>query len=186
MLTFYSRVGDIRESRRRLDHDELKLTLHQQRSTVDRVSAHLGSSSAVSQDRHKETLDAIASVHLSSSTSQSTLNDLKYLTTNLGDQVHLMRTDNHQQYRSIAQSIIDNTSQLLKLQRDVAQVPALQPDSCIHLLDALDRPYKLPYEYFKDFAVRRISLPATPLLTAIARSDAPNHTIQGIPGVLSG
>ena len=53
----------------------------------------------------------------------------------------------------MAQAIVDNTAQLLKLQRDIAKAPAPQPDSSIILLDALDRSYKLPYEYFRDFAV---------------------------------
>lgn len=160
MLTLYSRVGDIRESRRRLEHEELKLKLHQQMSAVDDVSSRLESSRVAAQGRHQETLSAIASVHLSSNGSQSTLTDVKNLTASLADQTHQTSRGNRQQYQSIAQAIVDNTAQLLKLQRDVAQTPVLQPDSCINLLDALDRPYRLPYEYFKDFAVCRLFLPS--------------------------
>ena len=127
--------------------------MHQQETSMNVFQANLDSTRVESQRSHKGTLDAIASVQISSQANTAVLNDVRQLTTSLATKLSQTSSSSHQYYQQVTQSIMDNTAQLLKLQRDIARVPAIQPESCINLLDALDRPHKLPYNLFQDFEV---------------------------------
>jgi hypothetical protein len=79
------------------------------------------------------------------------LTDVKCIALSLADKVNEHDSKSQQQARGIMQAMFDNTAQLLKLQLKLSAVPQTPIDSSIHLLDALDRPHKLPYEFFQSF-----------------------------------
>ena len=93
------------------------------------------------------------------------MGEIRQVAEGVANRIRNLSDENHLSFQRTIQSVVDNTEQLLKLQRDIAHVPALQPDSSINLFDALDRPHKLPYEYFQDFTVCLSSVTDIQLLT---------------------
>lgn len=125
-------------------------------------------------------MNSIASVQISSQSNAATLNDVKQLAASLADKLSEVSGANRQQYQQITQAIMNSTAQLLRLQRDIARAPAIQPDSYIHILDALDRRHKLPYDIFQNFEVRHTRATdedtGTHLSSWCRRTSPPNST----------
>ncbi|KPI45917.1 uncharacterized protein AB675_752 [Cyphellophora attinorum] len=145
------KVGDVRESRRRAEHEGVETLLKQQ------VKSSLSNSDAIEDIRRETTrgmgdiLTATASVQASTDTNAAILTDVKRIAISLVDQANEHDSRAQQHARSITQAMMDNTAQLLKLQLNLSAMPQTTTDSSIHLVDALDRPQKLPYEFFQTF-----------------------------------
>ena len=155
MLTenFCSKVGDVKETKRQLQHEQLIKSLSRQQSSIGSIGTNARAIRGEAQMFHQKILDNVASVRLSSQQHQNVMDDVKQIATSLASKVCDFSDTTRLYHQQMVHSVMDNTERLVKIQQDMARMPATQPASCINLVDALDRTFSLPYEFFSEYTV---------------------------------
>jgi len=147
------KVGDVKESKRQLQHEQLVNSLSHQQTSIDSIDTNARAIRGETQTFHQKVLDDVASARLSSQQHQYVMDDVKQIATSLASKVRDFSATTRLYHQQMVQSVMDNAERLVKIQHDMARIPPAQPASCINLVDALDRSFSLPYEFFSEYTV---------------------------------
>jgi hypothetical protein len=163
-MVFCSKVGDVKESKRQLQHEQLVNSLSHQQTSIDSIDTNARAIRGETQTFHQKVLDDVASVRLSSRQQQNVMDDVKQIATNLASRFGDFSDTTRQYHQQMVHSVMENTERLVKIQQDMTRIPATQPASSINLVDALDRTFSLPYEFFSEYTVTGAALSSMILL----------------------